>query len=160
MEKAREFAERRNLTIGKSNFGFGVHGTVIEVCRQSGLDRSAIKVVERSDACIRERDVYLRLYEHSVEDVCGHAVPQLLDYDDDLLVIQMTIVTPPFVLDFGGAWLDAPPDYPPEVLAEWEAEKREQFEDRWSDVVTILHAFRRFGIYISDVNPGNIQFRN
>jgi hypothetical protein len=56
-------------------------------------------------------------------------VPQLVHYDDELLAIEMTIVSPPFCLDFGGAYLDRPPDYSPEVWADWEAEKSDLFED-------------------------------
>src|SRR3989442_10236250 len=33
----------------------------------------------------------------------------------------MSIVARPFVLDFAGAWLDTPPDFPGETWAEWES---------------------------------------
>jgi len=33
-------------------------------------------------------------------------------FADDLLAIEMTIVTPPFILDFAGAYLDPAPDFP------------------------------------------------
>ena len=33
----------------------------------------------------------------------------------------------------GGAYLDVRPEFPTEVWADWEAEKREQFEERWGD---------------------------
>ncbi len=140
-------------------YGHGIHGIVLESISQSQCGSSALKAFERLDAYTRERDVYLRLRYHKVRQVCGHQVPQLLDFDDELQVIEMTMVKPPFVLDFAGAWLDAPPDYSPEVLADWETEKREQFEDRWPAVTIILFSFRQYGIYISDVNPGNIRFR-
>jgi hypothetical protein len=34
----------------------------------------------------------------------------------------MTIVFPPCVLDFAKSYVDRPPDYPVEALADWEAE--------------------------------------
>ena len=71
----------------------------------------------------------------------------------------MTIVYPPFCLDFGGAYLDRPPDYSDEVWRDWEEEKRDAFEDNWPVVEEILAEFRLIGIYIADVNPGNIKFR-
>ena len=37
--------------------------------------------------------------------------------------------------------------------------KSEAFEDDWPIVETILAEFRSFGIFIADVNPGNIKFR-
>jgi len=70
----------------------------------------------------------------------------------------MTIVKRPFVLDFAGAHLDARPEFSAEIWADWEAEKREQFEDRWPMVEKILAAFEEFGIYLLDVSPGNIGF--
>jgi hypothetical protein len=42
------------------------------------------------------------------------------------MVIEMTIVSRPFVLDFAGAYLDSPPEFSAEIWSEWEAEKRDQ----------------------------------
>lgn len=39
-------------------------------------------------------------------------VPELLGYDDGFLIVQMTIVTRPFVLDCAGAFLDQPTTSP------------------------------------------------
>ncbi|MFV2065646.1 MAG: hypothetical protein ACC645_01600 [Pirellulales bacterium] len=158
-KRAASYAAQRSLRLTGGRYGHGIHGIVLEAISQLRRGSSALKVFERMDAYVRERDVYLRLRQRGVRQVCGHHVPQLLDFDDELRVIEMTMVKPPFVLDFAGAWLDAPPDYSPEVLADWEAEKRRQFEDRWPEVAAILQSFHQYGIYISDVNPGNIRFR-
>lgn len=93
-----------------------------------------------------------------MQSVRGFAVPRLVRADDELWVIEMTIVKPPFVLDFAGAYLDTPPDYPEEVLDEWRAEKAEQFGDRWPEVQRVVRAFHQWGIYLADVKPGNIEF--
>jgi hypothetical protein len=45
----------------------------------------------------------------SIVDVAGFAVPQLIHHDDRLWVVEMGIVSPPFVLDFAGAYLDLRP---------------------------------------------------
>jgi hypothetical protein len=58
-----------------------------------------------------------------------------------MLALGITIVKRPFVLDFAGAYLDTRPEFPPDVWADWEAEKREQFEGRWAMVEKILDAF-------------------
>jgi len=79
-------------------------------------------------------------------------------FDDELRVIEMTIVARPFVLDFAGAYLDVRPEFPEDVWIAWEAEKREQFEQRWRVVQAILEGFEEFGIYLLDVTPGNIAF--
>lgn len=118
-----------------------------------------MKIHRREVAYDREVGVYLRLQDLEINEVCGHEVPLLLQYDDDLLSIEMTTVSPPFCLDFGGAYLDRPPDYSDEVWEDWRQEKSDAFEDNWPAVEEILAEFRYMGIYIADVNPGNIKFR-
>jgi hypothetical protein len=107
---------------------------------------------------MRERLAYERLKAAQVSNVLGFRVPQLIGADDDLRVIEMTIVARPFVLDFAAAHLDVRPHFPEEIWADWEAEKREQFEARWPTVQKVLDAFEELGIYLLDVSPGNIAF--
>src|SRR5258708_1761276 len=102
--------------------------------------------------------MYLRLTEHGVTTVRGCNVPRLLHYDDDLWVIEMTIVTRPFVLDFAGAYLGSRPEFSEEIWAEWEAQKREQFGGRWSTVEHVMDAFEELEIYLVDVTPTNVAF--
>jgi len=82
----------------------------------------------------------------------------LVAFDDALWVIEMTIVDRPFVLDFAGAYLDQPPDFSEEVLADWRTEKEEQFGPRWAEVQAILGFLEEFGVFMVDVTPGNISF--
>ncbi|HXP60770.1 MAG TPA: hypothetical protein VN829_09775 [Dongiaceae bacterium] len=77
---------------------------------------------------------------------------------NEILIPKMTIVKRPFVLDFAGAYLDARPEFPEDVWADWEAEKREQFEAHWPVVKAILDAFEELGIYLLDLSPSNIAF--
>jgi hypothetical protein len=70
----------------------------------------------------------------------------------------MSVVTRPFVLDFAGAYLDHAPDFSDEVLAEWRAEKQEQFGPRWAEVQAILRDLEGYGVFMVDVNPGNVAF--
>ena len=74
------------------------------------------------------------------------------------IVIEMTVVTRPFVLDFAGAYLDWGPNFSEEVLADWRAEKQEQFGPRWPEVQAVLGALEAYGIFMVDVNPGNVSF--
>ena len=96
----------------------------------------------------------------AVTTVQGFNVPELIDSDDGLLVLEMTIVRRPFVLDFASAYLDSDkrPDFTDDAWATWEEEKKEQFEARWPAVQEVLAAFERLGIYLLDVSPGNIGF--
>lgn len=138
--------------------GAGIHGSVFVAEYQAQGGRSAIKGHERQNAYQVERDVYLRLRDCDVTAVRGCNVPALIDYDDGLLVIEMTVVRRPFVLDFAGASLDQDPDFSDEVLADWRAEKQEQFGPRWREVQAILGALEGYGVFLLDVNPGNISF--
>jgi hypothetical protein len=85
-------------------------------------------------------------------------IPELLKYSDQLLIVEMTIVSRPFILDFAGAYLDKKPSYDAEQWEEWEREKIEQFEDRWPEVRQAMAYFRRHGIYLNDIKPGNVEF--
>ena len=70
----------------------------------------------------------------------------------------MTIVRPPFLLDFADALLDEAPDFTEDVLRQWEEDKAEIFGERWPEVTRILAALQAFGVYLLDANRGNISF--
>ena len=148
--RAHEFATEREIGLVRQ-LGAGYDGVVFETDR-----RSAIKSLRYSELFERERDVYLRLFDRQVLEVCGCRVPRLLDYSDRLQVIEIGIVKPPFVLDFAGAYLDRRPDFPEDVYAEWQAEKAEQFGEDWPLVQSIMAVLAGIGVYLADVKPGNI----
>jgi hypothetical protein len=154
---AQEFAARRKLELGEE-LGRGVHGTVFSVKSQTEQGRLAIKVHKQEACYIRERDVYLRLKELEITSIKGCNVPELVGHDDELRALEMTVVTRPFVLDFAGAFLDRAPSFSDEVMADWHAEKCEQFGTRWPDALAILRELECFGVFMIDVNPGNISF--
>src|SRR5215469_9548296 len=152
MGRALHFAGKHGRVL-EEELGFGVHGIVWSTDQQS-----VIKVHGSQHLYYeRERNIYLRLQEHNVTEVLGFHVPRLHAFDDELMALEIAIVQPPFVIDFAGAYLDEPPDFSPEVWAEWEDEKREQFADDWGKAQAIVAAFRRYGIYLSDVSPSNIR---
>ena len=161
VRRALEYTQRHRQVLG-DRLGSGVHGIVFVTESQPenavSVVRSAIKVHDRQPYYVRERDVYQRLKEHGVTTIRGCHVPQLLHADDELWVLAMTVVTRPFVLDFAGAFLDHPPDFDEAVLADWHAEKQEQFSPRWPEVQAILRELEGFGVFMLDVNPGNVAF--
>ncbi len=153
LERAKKYAINNGLILGEP-LGFGVHGSV-----WATGPMSAIKVLAPgSRHYATERDIYLRLEENAVNEILGFHVPQLLGFDDELWVIEMSIVRPPFVLDFAGAYLDEKPDFAEDTWAEWEHEKQEQFGRNWPEVRLVLAALERYGIFVSDVSPNNIRF--
>ncbi|MEK6262742.1 MAG: hypothetical protein AABP62_29445 [Planctomycetota bacterium] len=151
-ERAHRYAAEHHIEI-ETELGFGFDGIVLSTNRQS-----AIKSFWHEPLYHRERDVYRRLTALHVTEIMGFKIPRLVQTDDLLWIVEMTIVSPPFVLDFAGAALDRRPQYPDDVLAEWQAEKAEQFGERWPTVRLIMSSFVGLGIYLADVKPGNIEF--
>ena len=157
LQHAAAYAAQHQLRLAQ-RLGFGIHGTVLVAEHEGKQDRSAIKAHNSATFYERERDVYERLQEDGVSDVMGFHIPQLLRADDNLWVIEMTIVTRPFLLDFAGAVLDVRPEFSEEIWAEWETQKREQFGGRWGTVRAVLDIFEGWGVYFLDVSPSNIRF--
>jgi len=138
--------------------GFGIHGTVHVAEHEGNQDQSAIKALNSAEFYLRERTAYERLHDAGISEVLGFHVPQLIRTDDDLWVIEMTIVTRPFVLDFAGTHLDRRPEFSDEIWADWQSQKREQFGAHWRTVERVISAFEELGIYLMDVTPNNIAF--
>lgn len=155
---AEAYAARHRLRlIGR--LGFGIHGIVYAVEGNAELGMAALKIHHAREPWLRERDVYERLKELGVTEIRGFEVPLLLDADDELVALKMTIVTPPWVLDFAGAYLDFPPEFSDEIWEEWEDKNREQFGGDWPMAQTILGELRDLGIHMHDPSPNNIRFR-
>ena len=158
--RAREYAQRHGLALGEQ-LGAGVHGIVFVTESQpekgAAAACSAIKVHRQVPDYCREREVYLRLKEIGLVEIRGCHVPELVRFDDELWIIEMTVVTRPFVLDFAGAFLDQRPDFSEEVLTDWRGEKQEQFGPRWPEVEGILRFLEVHGIYMVDVSLNNIS---
>jgi hypothetical protein len=119
-----------------------------------------VKTFER-ERCFRDEvECYRRLTARGVESISGFAVPALIDFDDELLIVEITIVRSPFLLDFGKVYLDTPPPYwgDAEIMGHWHAEGRENFGDRWKTVLSLVRLLEGHGIYYVDPKPGNIMF--
>ncbi|MEM8912921.1 MAG: hypothetical protein AAGC97_14230 [Planctomycetota bacterium] len=72
----------------------------------------------------------------------------------------MTIVAPPFILDFGKAYIHRRPDFDAIVMEEYRQERREWFEGNWDLVESAVSGLEALGIYYWDARPGNIDCRN
>jgi hypothetical protein len=152
-ERARLFCEQSGMSLFKP-LGHGIDGNVWQTNRQS-----AVKAFAREDTYRRERDCYRRLFENDVDILAGFDVPLLKDYSNALLVIEISLVSPPCVLDFGKAYIDSPPDYSPEALAEAEEAERGLFsEEQWKQVRLVRAALMRYGIHYFDARPSNVMF--
>ena len=157
LQNALAYASRHGFQLAE-RLGFGVHGIIFVAENKSKSGKTAVKAHYEGEPYLRERAIYERLKSAGVTDVLGFNVPQFIHADDGLRVIEMSIVMRPFVLDFAGAYLDAPPDFPDEIWAEWEAGKQELFEARWPEVQAVLGALKELKIYMVDVSPSNVGF--
>lgn len=98
LDRAALYASSRNLTIQKEELGSGYDGTVLATNRGT-----ALKVLNNQQLYRQELAICQHLKTKSVRRINGFQVPQLVDFDDSLSIIEMTIVSPPFVLDFASA---------------------------------------------------------
>lgn len=106
--RVREYAATRSLEVDfVQPLGFGQDGRVWKT-----LQKTAVKAVERLRNYTVERDCYQRLLDADISMIDGLNVPRLVGFDDELQIIEMEIVKPPYLLDFGKAHLDARPDFP------------------------------------------------
>jgi hypothetical protein len=156
LERAKSYADSREISLEEeAPIGYGMDGTIWHTSRQS-----VIKTFEREKNYQDEVECYRRFLERQTESIAGFVLPELVDCDDGLLTLEMSIVQPPFLLDFGKVYLDAPPPYwdDAHVMDHWHAEGRENFGKRWSTVLSVIRILEGFGIYYVDPKPGNIMF--
>lgn len=123
-EAAFRYAASRRKELLRS-LGSGQDGSV-----WLDSDRHAIKAFERDRAFRAELQCYHRLRERSITRLNGFAIPTLLGFSRDFRVIEMDLVAPPSLLDFGKAYVDNPPDYvsDPIKMRQWREEGRERFD--------------------------------
>ena len=157
IQNAQDFASRHQLRLTE-RLGFGIHGIIFAAIGNPETGVTAIKAHRSQEPYMRELAVYERLKEAGTRKILGFNVPQLLRHYDEQSVFEMTLVTRPFLLDFAGAYLDAAPEFPDDVWANWESEKREQFDQRWPQVQALLGKLKALDIHMVDVSPSNIAF--
>lgn len=151
---AELYAKRRLLRI-VGRVGAGKDGSVFAL-----PGRAAVKIHDRRDSFDQELAVYQRLRECKATEVVGFRIPQLRGFAEDLHAIEMSIVHPPFVVDFASAVLDRPLDFPDDTVAEWHQRIAENFGEYTGDAHRIIEQHgERFGVYLYDLHRHNIKFR-
>lgn len=157
VQRLSEYVSRHQLQLD-TELGSGIHGIVFSATGNLEVGGTAVKIHRHAEFYRSELAVYQRLQEAGVRRILEFNVPRLVRFADDLQIIEMGIVSKPYVLDFAGACLDAPPQFTEEQWAEWEQDRKEKFEKRWQKVLDVLDALQEFGIYMTDASPGNIGF--
>jgi hypothetical protein len=156
LERAESYAHRKRILIqSKDMLGYGSDGSV-----WGSSVQTAVKAFNRERNYLDEVECYRRLRAAGVTEIGMFNVPVLEGYDDELLVIEISIVQPPYLLDFGKVYLDRQPVdlYDEQMMENATAEWRERFGDRWDKVSAAMYWLRQYGIYYYDPRPGNIWF--
>jgi hypothetical protein len=136
--------------------GSGTDGTVWKSTRDT-----AIKALDNEAGYWNEHDSYRRLAEFGLDHrIDEFVVPSLLGCSDQLRVIEIDLVLPPYIIDFAKVRIDRPPDFPEEVIQHYEAQCAEWFGGHWPDVRRLLAALESIGIYYLDARPSNIVFHD
>jgi hypothetical protein len=154
-ERAQRYAEAKGVGIDWEHpIGSGNDGAVWRT-----TTHNAVKVFFREDTYERELAAYQRLRSRNVLQIKQFNIPRLVDFDDSLLIIEMQIVAPPYLLDFGKAYVDFRPEYSQDALDCWEEQYKELWgEERWKEVRRALATLTLVGIYYQDPTPRNIHF--
>lgn len=121
---AQSYAAQRGLEIAE-RLGSGKDGIVFVAKRKVTPARVAIKAHKFTELYLREKLAYERLKETGTSLISGFNVPQIVNTDDDLRIIGNDHCRKTVRTDFAAACLDHRPEFPPEIWAEWEVEKRE-----------------------------------
>lgn len=143
----------KNDTSIARELGFGTQGIVLK-----SEHNTAIKVHDLLEGYERERDVYLRLKERSIQSIQDFSIPRFVDSDDELYVVEMSIVHVPCILDFGSTYLDSAPEHLTRDEF-WIEQKSEEFANNWDKAQEIVRELEFLAnIWLADVNTGNIKF--
>ena len=82
-----------------------------------------------------------------------------MNWNDELYVLEMSIVHIPCILDFGGAYLDNAPAHLANRDDDWNKEKEEEFGKNWEKAKEIIREIEQMaGVWLADINTGNIKF--
>jgi len=151
------YAASRNISIASEEpLGAGQDGTVWLTSRET-----AIKALNRERNYLNERDSYRLLTERSIDRIGIFDVPKLVDTDDELWIVEMGVVSPPYFLDFGKAYVNRSPPYTSEQLAESLYESEQLFEPAdWPLVEAAVLDLKLSGIHYLDIKPANIRVRS
>lgn len=137
--------------------GEGKDGSVFATDQQT-----AIKYLNYAEHYNRELRAYRILSALEIKSINGHAIPELIGWDDHKLAIEMTIVRPPFLLDFVSAYTDEEMDrlgFDDEVWQERQTTWAEHFGPRWAAVQSLCTSFHsQTGLTLLDLSLNNIRF--
>ncbi|TWT39743.1 hypothetical protein [Blastopirellula retiformator] len=140
-ETIQSYSALRGIKI-ENRLGHGTDGSVF----QTNV-LSAVKVFQRERQFRNELGCYQRLAETGCFRISIFAIPELQYYHESLRVIEMSVVRPPYLPDFGKCYLDVqPPDFPADVIQHEIERQMEDFGEDYSIVQMAIAKLQEFGI--------------
>lgn len=153
--RAELYALEHDLAIEEPPLGAGQDGIVLATSK-----KTAIKSFNFPQLYRQEKAVYLHLDAKKLTSLSGFQIPKLVNIDDTNCIIEMTVVSAPYVVDFAQAALKKPAPMDSEFYDEWLKETMEDFGDDWPRVRSLVFAFECQGVYLTDLAPRNIRCRS
>lgn len=154
LANARSYAKSETIRIRSQPLGFGDDGTVWETSRHT-----VIKAFARLRNYSHELECYQRLADAGIRKIREFDIPALRKHDNSRMIIEIGFVNPPYILDFGKAYL-VDPEWDDHRIAEW----NERMEFWWGDEVKrvrlAMFSLRSYGIWYYDAKPGNVMLEN
>jgi hypothetical protein len=119
-----------------------------------------VKIHERPESYRAERNAYIRLRDLQVDEIARFRIPVLYNFVDDLLALEMSVVMPPYLLDFASAKIDAAHDVIEDEGHTLADLIRERFDGTQADdVLALIDELGSYaGVYLTDVHAHNIKF--
>jgi len=152
--RARKYEELFHLRLDFATpLGHGRDGKVWK----STVD-TAVKVYAKYKPFATELACYRRLQEKRINKIMEFSIPEFVRFHGALGVIEMQVVSPPFLIDFGIATVDDPPRYSEEIMAQERRGWKKNFGSRYPRVLTLVACLEMHGIYYLDPHPGNIRW--
>ena len=153
-DRCRRYAAHRGSTL----IGFLGGGNDGDVWKSN--QNTAIKAFYHEKNFRMELGCYQRLKSHDIRKILGLTVPQLVAWADSERVVEVNLVSPPYLIDFGKAYLDHAPEHSPETWQDYDENQMEIWGERYGDVQAVLWKLKALGILYRDANPRNINFES
>lgn len=155
LSNAYRYCVERAIQLDETSvLGWGQDGTVWKTTVPT-----AVKAFHRPLNYEVEKACYQRLAEKKLRSIDGLALSRMIDFADELQVIELEIVTPPYLLDFGKAYIDQKAPYDATQLTEYKNMIGELFGDDYPRVLKITRLLWSLcQIDYIDAKPANICF--
>ena len=153
LRRLTTFSAKLQLSI-VDTVGGGKDGSVFKTSRHT-----ALKLFDNDTIYRKELAAYRVLREKRVQLVNQFKIPWLMSWHNGIRAIEMTLVRPPFIVDFASAILDE--DWRDDDQLEQQLRERveELFDERALDVFSALERLATLhGVHLLDAHPANIKF--